>query len=99
MTNVHHINGDMPPGATTGPGGGWTDKSGLQRERVINAAERPVTGRPDVRVLAAAIQHRNGTISEPTVTVAGADSGLTTAQARQLAALILDAADELDRWQ
>ncbi len=71
--------------------------------RVIFGAERGVAGhRATVR--AAAIQFTDGRVDDgqlveaPSLTVLYADDELSSGQARELAAVLLEAADELDRW-
>jgi hypothetical protein len=58
----------------------------------------PLDPRPPARVIASAVQHGNGRIADPAVIVGGADAGLTTTEVRHPAALLLEAADELDEW-
>ena len=86
----------LPAGATP-DSEGFTGPPG-NRTRVINTAPRPVPGRRDVRVIASAIQHGNARITDPAVIVARADSGLTPDDARALAALVLEAAAEVEGW-
>ena len=81
---------------------GWQD-SGLRElpYRVIFGAHRDVTDHK-ARVYTSAIQFADGRIDDglieaPSLAVSDADS-LTSDQARELAALLLEAADELDGW-
>ena len=61
------------------------------------------TGRPDVRILATAIQNRDGSINTdqqpPLIVLDGASSGLTARDARALALRLLDAANEIAAWK
>jgi hypothetical protein len=73
--------------------------------RVIFSAGRSVTDHKVV-VEAAAVQFANGWIDDgeimtPSITVSNVDRnewGLNSDQAREPAAVLLEAADELDRW-
>jgi hypothetical protein len=73
--------------------------------RVVLGAGRGVTGH-NVVVQTSAIQFADGRIDDggivaPSVTISHAcdnGRGLSTTQARELAAVLLEAADELDRW-
>lgn len=72
--------------------------------RVIKSAERHIDG-CEVSVFATAVQWTDGTLDQsggdaPHVTVGGFDyyDGVTADQARAVAAAILEAADELDKW-
>jgi len=83
----------LPPGATAGT---WEEEPGGLPSRVLDAAPRSLPG--PVTVHAAAVQLGDGTLTEPTITVGGADAGLTPDQARALAAQLVAAANELDSW-
>jgi hypothetical protein len=94
--NVIPLSGRLPAGATAEGNGTWHPGD---TDRVVHARPRELPGRPGVTVHAAAVQRRDGTITdERHVVVGGADAGLTTTQARALAALLIDAANELDTW-
>lgn len=94
--NVIPLAGRLPAGVTAEDTGQW--QAG-QTDRAIYGQRRHPAGRPDVTVTAAAVQLRDGTITdERHVLVAGADSGLTPAEARALAEQLHAAADELDAW-
>ena len=88
------MNAALPPGATPAEDGWNEDPTGLP-SRVLDAAPRSL---PGVTVHAAVVQLGDGTLTEPTITVGGADAGLTPVQARALAAQLVAAADELDSW-
>lgn len=82
----------------------WQDVQSTTPWRVIKSAERRVSG-CDVTVYATAVQWADGTLEHsgldaPHVTVDGLDyyDGLTSAQARQLAAAVLNAAEQADEW-
>ena len=87
----------LPPGAVFGDV--WEG-----HERVIMGPTRGVPKRKDVVVRTTAIQRADGRIAPspepPAVRVdIESDRGLTAAQARQLAAALLDAAYQLDEWE
>jgi hypothetical protein len=73
--------------------------------RVLYGASRGIAGRDDVIVGTTAIQFSDGRINDrrvhedPHVYVeTNSDKGLSSEQARELAALLIEAADEVDRW-
>jgi hypothetical protein len=88
----------LPAGAVFGD-----DWEGDGPERVITGPERGITD-GDVYVWTAAIQRADGRISAapepPGLHIVGyvSDMPLNRDQARKLAAVLLEAADELDRW-
>jgi hypothetical protein len=93
----------LPYGAITEPDAWelWSNKF-----RVIRTANRTVTG-GSCTVHGSALQFPDGRIDDGTSTRAdppgvwvelGAEVALTTTQARELAAVILHTADEIDGW-
>ena len=100
-TSDELANVPLPPGAEADT---WQDDQ--QPYRVIYRVSRGLTDRDDVVVSTTAIQLPDGRIDDgtylepPHVRVdSNSDRGLTSAQARALAAAILDeCADEIDRW-
>lgn len=81
----------------------WED-SGPMPHRDVYTIPRCVlnsTGDPlrSPVVVAEAVQWANGVIESPSVSIeAPGDPGLTSAQARELAAILIEAADEVDGW-
>ncbi|MEE2851439.1 MAG: hypothetical protein VX424_02160 [Actinomycetota bacterium] len=72
-------------------------------ERVVMGPRRNVGRRPDIHVRTYAIQRTDGRITRrpepPGVFVyLDSDQPITAARARQLAAALLDAADQADAW-
>jgi hypothetical protein len=69
--------------------------------RLVTGPNRGVTG-SDVHVWTSAIQWADGGIAqqqpEPPRVHIGGEIELSSDQARELAAVLLDAADEIDRW-
>lgn len=90
----------LPPGAVGADF--WQDDA--QPYRVVFGVSRGIEGRDDVLVGTTAVQLRDGTVDDgrvepPHVYVeTNSDSGLTSAQARELSAVLLEAAAEADRW-
>ena len=85
----------LPSGAHVSTG--WEEWSSDGSARIISGTDRSIK---DVRIRTCALQLRTGSISlsdPPAVTI---DDGqeLSSAEARQVAALILAAADEIDGW-
>ena len=81
--------------------GDWQARGPEMPYRVIFGANRGVTDHR-AQVSAGAIQFADGRIDDgqiatPSISVSHADP-LTSDQARELAALLLEAADELDEW-
>lgn len=70
-------------------------------QRLVTGAYRGLTG-SDIRVWTSAIQWANGGIAlqqpDPPRVHIGGDIELSSDQARELAAALLEAADEIDRW-
>ena len=68
-------------------------------QRVVVGVDRTIDGRTEVLVWAAAVQYADGSLRQRVVHVGanGYDS-LTIDQARALAAQVIEAADEIDRW-
>ncbi|WP_261887546.1 DUF6907 domain-containing protein, partial [Mycobacterium marinum] len=92
----------LPPGAEYADPWGAVD-SDPRQYRVINGATRSVEGNSDVEVWTAAVQYDDGTLDQdaldrPNVWIQAHQEGLSSAQARELAAALLSAADELDGW-
>jgi hypothetical protein len=91
----------VPAGATPDI---WQDDT-PQPSRVVHGVCRAIEGRDDVLVGTTAIQFADGSVDDgsrvesPHVYVETcADRGLTAAQARELAAAILECANEVDGW-
>lgn len=63
-----------------------------------NAPVRTIPGRPDVVVIASAVQHGDADITDRAMIVGGADAGLTPDGAGALAALMLETAAEVGGW-
>jgi hypothetical protein len=85
----------LPSGAHVSTG--WEEWSSDGSARIISGNDRSIK---DVRIRTCALQLRTGSISlsdPPAVTI---DDGqeLSSAEARQVAALLLAAADEIDGW-
>lgn len=78
----------------------WYQYHELGISRSVCGRDRGLTGRSGFIVATSGIQDRDGTIRDRTCTVylPGNDE-LTSREARELAALLVQAADELDRWQ
>jgi hypothetical protein len=81
----------------------WETDSG-HKYRVVRMIPRSIPEREDVLIISSAIQledgsYDDGSADEPPLMFieSGGDRGLTIAQARELAAEILSAADELER--
>jgi hypothetical protein len=101
MTTTHHLH-DVPLPA----GAEWYDYSCWEDVdhhpwRVIRTVERAVEGR-DVTVYAEAVQYADGSLGDgreaPGIKVEFLeDDGISAGQARELAAALLEAADETDR--
>jgi hypothetical protein len=73
--------------------------------RVVFGPPRSLPSREDFTVTTTAIQLRDGTIDDgeiiepPHVYLdANSDKGLTVGQARRLAVMLMDAADEIEGW-
>jgi hypothetical protein len=65
--------------------------------RLIHSADRQITdSRSCVRLCAT--QYSDGSLDDLGIEVFGDDNDLNSDQARELAAVLLEAADELDRW-
>jgi hypothetical protein len=99
MTTTYDV--PVPDGAEADV---WEDNT-PQPYRVLYGVSRGLLDRDDVIVGTTAVQYRDGRIDDgsieecPKVYVeTNNDSGLSSAQARQLAAHIIDCADEIDRW-
>ena len=86
------------------PAGSTADDWQPEQYRTVYGPRRTVPGREEFGVTATAAQLRdgsidNGTIIEaPQVYLNAPERGLTAAQARSLAGLLLDAAQQLDSW-
>jgi hypothetical protein len=81
----------------------WQDSLPLAY-RIINSPNRGVEGH-NVTVWSTAVQWSNGIIDDgrveapsTSVDIDGWENGLTSAQARELAAVLLECADEIDGW-
>lgn len=73
----------------------WPEAGGPQR--TIFGAKREIGDRATVDTTAT--QSADGSISGGRVSVdALADRGLTSSEARQMAAVLIETADEIDRW-
>jgi hypothetical protein len=88
----------LPPGAQ---GDIWADDD-PQAYRVIYGVPRGVTGH-ELALQTSALQYADGSINTtddpPRVSLdIHYDAGLTSAQARELAASLIEAADEVDGW-
>jgi hypothetical protein len=91
----------VPLPAGTEDDGIWTDDD-PQPYRVIHGVPRGVTGH-ELALQTSALQWADGSINTtddpPRVSIdIYYDDGLTSAQARDLAASLIEAADEIDRW-
>jgi hypothetical protein len=93
-----HSSPDVPLPAGAVFGDVW---EGPQPERVVTGPERCVRGTA-ITVWTTAIQSADGHVAaqpEPPMLHLGWDQdGLTSAQARELAGLIIKAVDEMDQW-
>jgi hypothetical protein len=82
----------------------WESRGGEMPYRIARGADRGVDGVPSTVVWTSVVQFADGTLDDgsrtepPSVHVENPDRGLTSAQARQLARLLISAADEVDRW-
>jgi hypothetical protein len=94
--NPHH-DVPVPPGAVEA--GKWFG-DGRKAHRMILGAERAITG-CNVVVQAMAQQRADGSIYDAHVHIdpGGWGCHLSGAQARQLAAALLNAGDQIDGWQ
>jgi hypothetical protein len=83
----------------------WEDDT-PQPYRVLYGASRGVVDRPDVIIQSTALQYPDGRIDDGSVLEApqvyvevnAAHNGLSGGQTRELAARLLEAADEVDGW-
>lgn len=98
---------DLPPGAL--PAGAradiWTRWHDLQPYRDLYGTPRGVSDREDVLISICAIQLPDGQIDDGTLVEPPQvflemdhEAGLSTAQARELARSLNEAADDLDGW-
>ncbi|WP_204801908.1 hypothetical protein [Mycobacterium riyadhense] len=91
----------LPPGAFVDPGDAWEQWD--YEFRVVRTAERHVSGHASL-VSGSALQFPDGHIDDgttyeaPVVWIEHYNTGLTIAQAREFAALLVSTADELDGW-
>jgi hypothetical protein len=90
----------LPPGAENGDN--W-ERGDDGPERVIMGPSRGITDAGNARIWTSAIQLANGRIaveeaSEPPLVHLEGDFDLNSDQARELAAVLLEAAAELDSW-
>lgn len=97
MTVQPHPEVPLPPGAETGdPWSNWDDEL-----RVISTADHNIPG-TDALIYASAIQFRDGTIDDGSFDEAPQvwffDTGFTAETARQLARVVSQLADIVDRW-
>lgn len=95
MNTTHPI---TPPAGTT------ADTWQPENYRIVYGPRRSLPSREDFTVTTTAVQHGDGRIDDgsplepPHVYLDHPDRGLTAGQARALAALLLDAAAEIDGW-
>jgi hypothetical protein len=89
---------DVPLPAGVTAAGGWQPNDALPY-RVVLGEDRGVTNH-NVVVHTIAIQFADGRIADGRIKAATVYSGrgLSSTQARELAAALLEAADDLDRW-
>ena len=85
------------------PAGTTADDWQPEDYRIVYSPKRSIPGRGDINVALTAVQFADGRIDdggdfEPPQVYADHPDGLTAAQARALAGLLLDAAEQLDRW-
>jgi hypothetical protein len=80
----------------------WTDLGTEWAHRYFEGPRRGTSRHRDsgdVQVFVAGHQHRDGSVSrEIVVGLPRNDDAVTGAQARELAAMLIEAADEIDRW-
>jgi hypothetical protein len=100
MQTANHPDVPLPPGAEFGDE--WQPDH-PQAYRIIQTPDRHIEGHDKLTLWGIAVQRADGTIDvneePPTVSIQVSwEDGLTTAQARELAALILATANELDGW-
>lgn len=93
----------LPPGAEYADLWSAAGDGDTRQCRVINGATRSVEGNPDVRVWTGAMQYSDcslddGALDRPSVWIDARQEALSPRQARELAAALLEAADELDGW-
>ncbi|HZU50071.1 MAG TPA: hypothetical protein VFA16_22890 [Mycobacterium sp.] len=100
----------LPPGAVSYDGGEWLDSDAGPYRCVFGAVRGPVETHlgDKVTVQTAAVQLPGGTVDDgsriqcPVVDISQNNTdtilGLTAAQARQLARLLIAAADEIEWW-
>ncbi len=95
MTTTHPI---------TPPAGTIADTWQPENYRIVCGPRRGIPGRDDFTVTTTAAQLGDGsiddgsTIEPPHISLDHPDRGLTAAQARALAALLLDAATAIEGW-
>lgn len=92
----------LPPGAVYTEAWECCHDDG-RHSRIINGATRGVEGNSDIQVWTAAVQYDDGTLDDsaleqPSVWIEAAQEALSSRQARELAAALLEAAAELDGW-
>ncbi|WP_283604982.1 hypothetical protein [Mycolicibacterium poriferae] len=94
----------LPPGAERGFGDAWgSTGSGTPDRRVVLGDTHAITG-SDVTVSTSCIQHIDGHIDDgstdeaPTIYLDGSPVELTPDQARELAALLLKLALQIEGW-
>jgi hypothetical protein len=87
------------------PGGKTTRKTprDLRSHPHVEFSEVAEVGKPIAEVQTSAVQFRDGSINAsddpPQIQVyTYTDNGLGSTQARELAAVLIEAADEVDRW-
>jgi hypothetical protein len=90
------------PSVAPPPGADYVDDwEGDPPQRVVGSGGRGIADRGhDIIVWTATIQYADGSLRQPIEIHVdhGEDGALTSAQARALAARIIDAADEVDAW-
>ncbi|MGV0638255.1 hypothetical protein ABVK33_10080 [Mycobacterium kansasii] len=94
--NGHPLpNVPLPAGAHVDPGADWFQWSSDGRTRIVTR-KRVIGGS---EIVASAVQHRDGTLTEVCVSVTtDPNDELGSSEARELAAALHEAADDLDGW-
>lgn len=101
---MSHTTTTKTPDHAAIPAGASADDWQPERYRIVSGPRHCLPGREDFTVTATAAQLRDGSIDDgefiepPQVYLDAPERGLTAAQARSLAGLLLDAAEQLDGW-